>query len=1089
MRILLSSVLLLMASSGMKAQTAQSDSILQTLKEELNYSMVQLKQKPVPAYFMSLRMQDSQSLSITSVFGAAYVNDNHERFIVPNIRIGTKELDNYKFENQGIADSGNRYAGGDAVCLSGGPLRQYRDEIWNSTMDRYNVAVRRYEEATAKSRTDAEFEDKAPCFSDAPVESYYEEALSPWVVDTLAWKNKLNKVCSVFKECRMLEDGVANVEFGTLRTYIVNSDGTSVVQNRRCARIMLQGMILATDGMQCPLYEDFFGFSESELPSEEELIAKAHDIVDRLLALREAPLADPYAGPAILSGSASGVFFHEIFGHRLETHRMKKGGETFKRMVGQKVLPATFSVYCDPTQRYYGKQPLNGSYLYDDEGVKARRVQNVENGVLKDFLTCRIPIDGFPSSNGHGRASGGNDPVARQSNLVIETNQPYTDAQLREMLIKEAKKQGKEYGYFFRTVTSGFTLTDYLNAFNVTPVEVYRIYVDGRKDELVRGVNLIGTPLAMFSNITAAGDTPSTFTGKCGAESGWVPVSATSPCIYVSKVETQRSIDQKMVPAALSLPEYTQTYGKDAGKDAGEIIFKAMEDEMKRTKDSLHFANLPLPYFVDYKYINGNITYVSASLGGVHSVRHLKNQSQGFINLSLGDKMTTSSMALDNIDMNFTFPNEIDYDMIRRGFWILSDRSYKMALNNMGAKVNMRKSNPLPEEDVNIPEMLELPACEYIEESAVAPVDTALMIKYASELSAIFADYPRIFNSDVNFNAETKDIYRITSEGQKLRFALPELKLNINGNIKTCDGSSLYDQFEVYAKHTSELPSLEELKQRTRDFCELLVKKADAPVVKEFYVGPIMIEDESVVEAISHQVVQTSCIASRDLQKGSSTSSMMLGKRIIDTKLSISQLADTPEYKGQKLLANYKVDVDGVAPKKSLPIIENGILKTLLTGRHPAIGAMESTGNNRFQFSSPASKCTPGIIHVSIDKCIPQASMKSTFLKEAQKAGLDHAYIVKAPKDCWKYLVRVDVNTGEEEIVRVSEIPNPSRSALMHITAASKDEFVSNHSHYDYNTVISYIVPRSIIVESIEYSFLKPDRQEDFQLQNPMERK
>ena len=271
----------------------------------------------------------------------------------------------------------------------------------------------------------------------------------------------------------MLEDGSVNVEFSTLRTYIVNSDGTSVVQNRRCVRIMLSAMILATDGMQCPLYEVFFGFSEAELPSEEVLVAKAHDLVERLLALREAPLADPYAGPAILSGSASGVFFHEIFGHRLETHRMKKGGETFKRMVGEKVLPASFSVYCDPTQNYYGKQALNGSYKYDDEGVKARKVQNVENGVLKDFLTCRIPIDGFPSSNGHGRASGGNDPVARQSNLVVETSQPYTEAQLREMLIKEAKNQGKEYGYFFRTVTSGFTITDYLNAFNVTPVEVF----------------------------------------------------------------------------------------------------------------------------------------------------------------------------------------------------------------------------------------------------------------------------------------------------------------------------------------------------------------------------------------------------------------------------------------------------------------------------------------------------------------------------------------------------------------------------------------------------------------------------------------
>ena len=510
---------------------------------------------------------------------------------------------------------------------------------------------------------------------------------------------------------------------------------------------------------------------------------------------------------------------------------------------------------------------------------------------------------------------------------------------------------------------------------------------------------------------------------------------------------------------------------------------------MKRTKDSLHFANLPLPYFVDYRFIHGNMTNVSASLGGVYRVNNYKSQNRGFINLSLGDKMTTSMTTVDNIDMSFGFPNETDYDIIRRGFWIISDRSYKMALNNMGAKISMRKMNPLPEEDLQIPEMLELPASEYIEDSAVTPVDTALIIRYAAELSAIFADYPRIFDSDVHFQVETKDIYRLTSEGQKLRFARPEIKLNINGSITTCDGSSLHDQFEVYARHIDELPSLDELRQRTRDFCELLMKKADAPVVKEFYVGPIMIEDESVVEAISHQVVQTSCIASRDMQKGSAVSSMMLGKRIIDTKMSISQWADTPEYKGQKLLANYKVDVDGVAPKKSLPIIENGILKTLLTGRHPAIGAMESTGNERFQFCSPVSKCTPGIIHVGIDKCVPQASMKSIFLKEAKKAGLDHAYIVKAPKDCWKYLVRVDVNTGEEEIVRVSEIPNPSRSDLMHVTAASKEEFVSNHSHYDYNTLISYIVPRSIIVESIEYSFQKPNRQEGFQLQNPAERK
>ncbi len=169
MRTLLLSLLLLMASSGLKAQTEQSDSILRTLKEELNYSMVQLKQKPVPAYFMSLRLQDSQTLSINSDFGSASVNDNHSRVIVPNIRIGSKELDNYKFENQGIEQANNRNAQGNGVAISGGPLRQYRDEIWYASMNRYRTAVKRYEEAVAKSRTDAQFEDKSPCFSDAPV--------------------------------------------------------------------------------------------------------------------------------------------------------------------------------------------------------------------------------------------------------------------------------------------------------------------------------------------------------------------------------------------------------------------------------------------------------------------------------------------------------------------------------------------------------------------------------------------------------------------------------------------------------------------------------------------------------------------------------------------------------------------------------------------------------------------------------------------------------------------------------------------------------------------------------------------------------
>jgi predicted Zn-dependent protease len=265
-------------------------------------------------------------------------------------------------------------------------------------------------------------------------------------------------------------------------------------------------------------------------------------IVD-LKALRNAPVVDPYTGPAILSGRATAVFFHEVFGHRIEGHRQKNEaeGQTFKKMVGQPVLPNFLSVDFDPTVKSYAGVDLVGSYKFDDEGVKARPVVAVKDGVLENFLMSRTPVDGFPSSNGHGRAQPGLVPVARQSNLIIVNSKPMPREQLKKMLIAEMKKQGKPFGLFFDDIEGGFTLTGRTipNAFNVLPVMVYRVYPDGR-EELVRGVDLVGTPLTVFSKIVAADDEKAVFNGICGAESGGVPVSASGPAILISQIEVQK---------------------------------------------------------------------------------------------------------------------------------------------------------------------------------------------------------------------------------------------------------------------------------------------------------------------------------------------------------------------------------------------------------------------------------------------------------------------------------------------------------------------------------------------------------------------
>jgi predicted Zn-dependent protease len=266
-------------------------------------------------------------------------------------------------------------------------------------------------------------------------------------------------------------------------------------------------------------------------------------MIQDLQALRTAPIVDPYTGPAVLSGRASGVFFHEVFGHRVEGHRQKseQEGQTFKKNVGQPVLPASFTVYFDPTLRRLRDKDLVGAYEYDNEGVKSRRVVVVDHGIFKNFLMSRSPIEGFPNSNAHGRKQQGFAAVGRQSNLVVEVSNPVTRVELKKMLLDEIKVQNKPFGLFFEDIEGGFTLTGRTipNAFNVLPIMVYRVYRDGR-EELVRGVDLIGTPLTTFSKMVAGDDEMATFNGICGAESGGVPVSASSPAVLVSQIEVQK---------------------------------------------------------------------------------------------------------------------------------------------------------------------------------------------------------------------------------------------------------------------------------------------------------------------------------------------------------------------------------------------------------------------------------------------------------------------------------------------------------------------------------------------------------------------
>ena len=533
---------------------ASQPPLLDILRDELqrNFSILKQKADP-PPYYMSYSVTEVETEVANAGFGAITSHAKGKfRFLDITVRVGSPKLDNYHITSGQRA----RFTSGSALPLDNVP-DAIRRKVWLETDRVYRLAARRLIEIKSNAQAKVAPEDESDDFS-SETPSTHEDALPKLRPMDEEWVNRLRKWSVQLAGNYGVLSSAMVLALQTQTKYMVDTEGTRLLNGESFADLAIRAQGKASDGMDLVTLENFQGRDITRLPKPEVIDAAVNRVGKDLTKLLQAPTVEPFIGPAILSGRAAGVFFHEIFGHRVEGHRQKDEGEgqTFTKSVGKPVLPDFLSVVFDPTRRNIENTDLNGYYAYDDEGVKARPVTVVENGILKTFLMSRSPIKGFDHSNGHGRRQPGLEVVARQSNLIVESKKAVPDQKLRQMLLDEIKRQNKPYGLYFDQVTGGFTTTQRrgLQAFTVIPLVVYRVYADGRPDELVRGVDIVGTPLASFAKILATSDKLDVFNGFCGAESGNVPVSAVSPAVLVSEIEVQKKDHSRDRPPLLTAP-------------------------------------------------------------------------------------------------------------------------------------------------------------------------------------------------------------------------------------------------------------------------------------------------------------------------------------------------------------------------------------------------------------------------------------------------------------------------------------------------------------------------------------------------------
>ena len=536
--------------------------VLEVLAGEVarNLGQLQSEDREVPAYFLAYDLVARDHLWLEVQQGQVVRRRlDSDRTIDIDVRVGSPQLDNSHSQG-GNYGPGNGLGAGEPVSVQDDPLA-LAQALWMFTEEQYRDALVALSaaESNEQLRSQDEAKPASPDFSDETAVVHLEPRVQLDLEGLRkAWEPRLREASVVLgDDLRVLESNVVLLVNVDNRSF-VDSNGSKVQSSHVRLRIMLSATGQADDGMRLARFESFEVHTPEQLPAQALLLATAKRLREELVALRAAPLAEPYAGPAVLAGRAAGVFFHEIFGHRLEGHRQKDDleGQTFSTMIGKRVLPVFLDMVDDPTAQSLGGVPLSGHYYIDDEAVPARRTPLVERGKLRGFLLSRSAVLPFKKSNGHGRRERGNQVVARQGNLIVTSRKTIPDAQLRKTLIEEVQRQGKPYGLWFSDIQGGYTITERSGpqAFKVMPLLVYRVWTDGRPDELVRGVDIVGTPIAAFETIIATGDSPGIFNGMCGAESGDVPVSAVSPSLLLRSLEIERASHDRDKPPLMPPP-------------------------------------------------------------------------------------------------------------------------------------------------------------------------------------------------------------------------------------------------------------------------------------------------------------------------------------------------------------------------------------------------------------------------------------------------------------------------------------------------------------------------------------------------------
>jgi TldD protein len=557
--VTLSLLLFPLSGSSQDAQTSV-DPVMRAMVDELGRSVSELQFKDLEKpYFIQYIVLDQERYRASATFGALTASDmNRARYVQAQVRVGDYQFDNSEFVAGG-GFQGAPPSGVTSQTVIDNDYGAIRHALWLATDAAYKQAVEQFarKRAFVQNKTRGE---QIPDFSkEDPVAVIGARRTFP--IDRDQWEKRVREWSLAFKDFPEIEESSVVVEAQLIHRYLLNSEGTRTLQPSTLVSIEVEAGTEAADGMRLRHWIPFNAGSFDELPPASEIAKAIRRMAGELTALRSAPVLDAdYSGPVLFTGQASAEMFARVLvpnlsGQRLPLSDQQQAQTARSELVdrlNRPVLPRFLSVFDDPTTQRIGNQELLGHYRVDDQGVPARRVSLIEQGVLKNLLMSRRPSKNMPQSNGHGRSGIPGRETAQIGNLFIQSSEGKSYEDLKEQLIKLCRDENLEYGILIKSLVS-----DGRSPIG-TPVLTYKVYVGDGREELIRGAFAQAIPIRSLRQIEAVGNDAFVVNRLAGSNELPTPTSIVAPSVLLEEVELKRPNGTQQKPALLTHPFFTR---------------------------------------------------------------------------------------------------------------------------------------------------------------------------------------------------------------------------------------------------------------------------------------------------------------------------------------------------------------------------------------------------------------------------------------------------------------------------------------------------------------------------------------------------